>query len=291
MDSQSSQAVKADNSSLRETELEAHLNLLHQTSDLTSASFNNASPGSDWSTATPFTVTPLGLDLGQDDGQISLTDPFIMTIADMDHGPLTTAISGDALVKSEPEEGNKRVASTSSDNDSGSPLPKRRRSLVEEEVNHNARSASMHAALEIINQEYNDMQNRHALAVSKNEEMSSKINVLLSVNQTLTLQGVSAEVLSQKNQQITNQIRLIQDLQQYNGSMLSQLQYYDQAIIARDRVLRERHMTIQALQGRVEELERFIQYYPALIKSSDAQIQQQGRKIQELEQQIRESGD
>lgn len=154
-----------------------------------------------------------------------------------------------------------------------------------------ADSISMMDAIEIMNQDLVDLQDRHANVVRINQGMTATIDHLQSVNQKLTLQGGFAQVLSDKNQQISNQQCQIHELQQYYGFMLNQAQDNVRAILAKDRVLRQQNTDIGALHRRVEELERFTQHYPALVKSNDIHIEQQKQTIDLLQRQVRENSD
>lgn len=281
-------------------------------------------------------MTPIGLDVGQTDGQLSLIDPFIVDRADKEYGPRRSEEDSGAIVMMEPKDSSKRAASRPPNKDGDSPYAKRQRSLIDAEVDElfggstggvaiggssesdsmaesiekvmNALineskaedltlkelyqqasmpasgSISMMDALADMNQNFAALQDRHAVVVHKNQEMSSELNRLLTANQKLMVQGGAAQVLSEKNQQISNQERYILDLQQYYGFMLNQAEDHVRAISARDLLLRERHTTIQALQRRVEELEWFVEHYPACLKNNNALIQKQEQKIQELEQ-------
>lgn len=136
-----------------------------------------------------------------------------------------------------------------------------------------------------------DLQDRHSNVVRINQGMIATIDHLQSVNLKLMLQGGAAQVLSEKNQQISNQQCQLYELQQYYGFMLNQTQDSVQIIKAKDRVLRQQNTEIGALQRRIEDLERYVQYYPATLKNSDTLIVQQIQTIQQLQHQARENSD
>lgn len=118
----------------RGVDLEGRVNLLHQAENIAAVSFDSVSPGSNWSTATPSTMKPAGLDFGRTDGQLSLMDPFLNN-ADKGLGPRRPWEMNDgALVMMEPKDNNKRAASRPPNNDGGSPDAKRQRSLTEAEI-------------------------------------------------------------------------------------------------------------------------------------------------------------
>ncbi|TID12994.1 hypothetical protein E2P81_ATG09916 [Venturia nashicola] len=210
----------------REAELEAHLSFIHQISDLSTLYLTNLSPDSSWANATPSTIKPFGIDVGQHDGQLSLHDPFFAT-ADNETGPYRE-LSGIDRVKIEPDDNSERIE------------------LVEEQEVDQTRVTSVTPAGPIsmmdaiAGVEFNDRSSSVRQPDSKFGGGATQIQV----------------VLSDKNQQIANQTHLIKDLQQNRDSIMAQLQAYYWKIIFKNRVIFQQDVHVSALQRRIEELER-----------------------------------
>lgn len=176
-------------------------------------------------------MRPLGIVVSQNDGQISLIDPFL-TSADKEFGSGSGGRNGATRVKMEPNDNNERAAARPPAQDGASTYIKREVEEVMIALIHECESKDLTlqgfyeqtsfpaegspTMMEVIA----DMNEKCANERRINQDLGAIIqdlqsanNALHSVNQTLMLQGGSAQVLSDKNQQIANQVRMIQDLQ------------------------------------------------------------------------------
>ena len=63
--------------SRKDSHLATYLHFLHPSTTVTPAVFSHQTITSKWCTASPTTITPYGIDLGNSDGQRSLSDPFL----------------------------------------------------------------------------------------------------------------------------------------------------------------------------------------------------------------------
>ncbi|KAE9982483.1 hypothetical protein EG328_010873 [Venturia inaequalis] len=251
MESFRSPTFEAIDNSPRGAYLEAHLNNLHRDSDFSVASIKTESPSPSWSNATPFAIKPFGIDVGQSDGQISLSDPFWNT-ADKNIGPRSEESNAVDLIKMESvkEELYEQAFERIKEEEPEEAQP--------DLISHFATGpVSLMDAVAVLNGDLVDLHNRHAIVIRENQEMSSMIDYLQDINHKLMLPGGAAQYLSEKNQQITNQIELIQYLRQCRDSTMTQLQIKDQEGSARNRVVYQQDAEIIALHRRNEELERW----------------------------------